>query len=268
MEEMGDDESMAMLASMIIGGWAAWLWYLRGLRISHLGGSAMARAALFLAPPVGLLFLWRGLGAYAAFDVRSDVRYQWLFLAMGSIWVFVLPRCLAFIGVSYRDDALERRNVAAAIAIAGTVVGLAVLFTGSNMGEGPSIWNTVDTAVFATAGLFAAVLVLALATRVGDTIAIERDVATGVRFAGWITASCIVLGRASAGDWVSHGAMLGDLVSVGWPALVFLVVAVLVERALAPRAALPRPSVVSAGVIPAVGYLVVSSFYVATLPGW
>ena len=208
------------------------------------------------------------LTSFAAVDVRQDVRYQFLFVAMGSIWVFLLPRALSFIGVSYRDDALERRNVSATIAIAGTVAGLAILFAGSNMGEGPSIWNTVETAIAATAVLGTAVLVLALTTSVGDTIAVERDLSTGVRFAGWVAASGVVLGRASAGDWTGEDAMIADLALVGWPVVVFLAVAVGLELALRPRVSAPRRSVVAAGVVPAVAYLAVSLAYVASLPGW
>ena len=87
----------------------------------------------------------QGSDEYGAVEVRADVRYQVLFVVMGAAWVFHLPRLLAFIGVSYRDDALERRNTSAAIAIVGTIAGLAIVFAGSNMGEGPSIWNTVAT---------------------------------------------------------------------------------------------------------------------------
>jgi hypothetical protein len=268
MEEMGEDEVFAMLGSLVIGVIAAGIWYARGLGITRLGAPPGSRTLLLLLPPIALLGLQRVLTAFAAVDVREDGRYQFLFVAMGSIWVFVLPRALAIIGVSYRDDALERRNVAASTAIAGTVLGLTILFAGSNMGEGPSIWNTVETAIAATAMLFAAVLILALATSIGDTIAVERDLSSGVRFAGWIAASGVVLGRASAGDWMGEDAMIADLVSVGWPVAVFLAVAVAVELTLRPKVSAPQPNVVTAGVVPAAVYLAVSLAYVASLPSW
>jgi hypothetical protein len=268
MEEMGDDEVMAMLGSLATGLYAAGLWYMRGFGISRLGAPPGSRTLLLVLPLIALAGLWRTLASFAALDVREDARYQFLFVAMGTIWVFVLPRALSFIGVSYRDDALERRNQAAATAIAGTVAGLGILFAGSNMGEGPSIWNTVETAIAATALLFAAVLVLALVTRVGDTIAIERDLSSGVRFAGWIAASGVVLGRASAGDWAGTDAMLADLTRIGWPVAVLLVFAVALELTLRPKVSAPQPSVVTAGVVPALGFVAVSLAYVAYLPHW
>ncbi len=265
-EEMSDDEVFALLLSVALGLVGATLWYLRGLRTSSFGASKPCLAALLLAPLAALAFLWSVLASSAAVEVRTDARYQFLFVAMGSTWVFLLPRMLAFIGVSYRDDALERRNASAAIAIAGTVVGLVLLFAGSNMGEGPSIWNTVATALAGTAALFGVIFVLARSTSLGESIAVERDKPTGVRFAGWIAASGIVLGRAAAGNWVSTEQMLTDLVALGWPVVILLSVAIALERALRPRASNPRPSLLAAGVLPAVAYLALSLVYVAVLP--
>jgi hypothetical protein len=265
MEEMDGDEMMALIVSAVVGVMAAGSWLARGLGTTSLGARMAPRWALLLLPPLALAALWRVLAVDAAIDVRTDVRYQFLFVAMGSIWVWVLPRALAFIGVSYRDDALERRNVAAAIAIAGTVASLGILFAGSNMGEGPSIWNTVATALAATAVLSGSVLILALATEVGDTISVERDVPAGVRFAGWIAASGIVLGRAAAGNWVSSSAMIDDLISIGWPVAVLLAIAVGLELVLRPRVSAPQRSVLATGVVPAAAYLAASLAYVVSV---
>jgi hypothetical protein len=267
-EEMSDDEVFALVVSLAFGLTGAVFWYLRGLRAPWLGASKRSLTVLLLAPLAGLAVLWGILASAAAVEVRTDGRYQFLFVAMGSSWVFLLPRALAFIGVSYRDDALERRNAAAAVALTGAVAGLAVLFAGSNMGEGPSIWNTVATALAATAGLFGIVFVLALSTSLGESIAVERDLATGARFAGLVTASGVVLGRAAAGNWVSTERMIGDLLALGWPVVVLLGFAIVLERALRPRDSDPRPSPFAAGVLPAVVYLALALVYVALLPGW
>jgi hypothetical protein len=267
-EELSEDEVFALVVSVALGLLGAALWYVRGLRTPRLGAAKGHRCALFLAPLAALAYLWSVLATLAAVEVRTDGRYQFLFVAMGATWVFLLPRLLTFIGVSYRDDALERRNPSATTAIAGTILGLALLFAGSNMGEGPSIWNTVASALAATAALFAAVLVLALSTSLGESIAVERDRATGVRFAGWIAGSGLVLGRAAAGNWVSTEAMLADLAAFGWPVVILLSLAIVLEHALRPRATNPQPSLLAAGVLPALAYLTLSGLYVAALPGW
>jgi hypothetical protein len=267
-EEMSGDEVFALVASLAIGAFAAAGWYLRGLRTVRLGGSMGWRAALLLAPPVGLAVLWGVLASWSAVEVRTDVRYQLLFAAMGLVWAFLLPRALAFIGVSYGDDALERRNGAAAAAVTGTVAGCVLVFTGSNVGEGPSIWNTVATALAATTALFGCSFVLARSTALADAIAVERDVATGVRFAGWIAACGLVLGQAAAGNWVSTAAMFADLAARGWPVLGLLVIALFLERSLRPRESDPRPSVFAAGVLPAAAYLALAALHALALAGW
>jgi len=187
---------------------------------------------------------------------------------MGTIWVFHMPRALTFVGVSFRDDVLERHNAAAAFAMGGTVVGLGVLFAGSNMGEGPSIWNTVGTALVATVMLAVAVVVLAMVTGVGDTIAVERDIAAGVRFAGWMVGSGMVLAGAAAGDWAGEEAMIHDLLVGGWPVAVFLAIAVGLELRLRPTVASPKPAVLFAGLLPALGYVGASVAYVGLQGHW
>lgn len=267
MEEMGEDEVMALLASLVAGAMGLRAWYGPGFFVTRMASLAWARNALLLAPLLALGGLWNVLSTAAAFDVTSDLRYQLLFLAMGTIWVFHLPRALTFIGVSYRDDALERRNGAASAALVGGVLGLGALFAGSNMGEGPSIWNTVETALVATGLLAFCVLVLAMITNVGDTISVERDLAAGVRFGAWLAASGLVLAGASAGDWAGEAAMVSDLLANGWPLAMLLAAAIGLELSLRPTLEAPRPAVVVKGLVPAAAYLGSSVAYVALLFG-
>ena len=268
MEDMGEDEVVALMASAVAGIFGLARWYGVGLTTSWLGASRTARLLLLVLPPLAILGLWQVLGTYAAVDVREDFRYQLLFAVMGTIWVLLLPRALTLIGVSFEDDALERRNAAASIAIGGAVVSLGVLFAGSNMGEGPSIWNTVETALVATGVLGIAVLLHALATQVGDSIAVERDVATGLRFAGWIVGSGLVLARASAGDWAGEAAMVNDLVHVGWPVLALLVIAIPTDSLLKPSDRSPSPNLLVAGLLPGFVYVGAAVGYIAALPQW
>lgn len=265
---MDPDEVFAFFASAVIGLMGLGTWYTRGMQRTWLAAPKLPRWAVLVIPLVALAGLWHVLGTYAAIDVREDVRYHALFAVMGTIWAFQLPRALTLIGVSYEDDVLERRNTAAAIALSGAVVALMVLFAGSNMGEGPSIWNTVETAVVATGGLAMAVLLYAIATQVGDSISVERDVSTGVRFAGWLVASGLVLARSCAGDWGGTAAMVGDLLGTGWPVLALLVVAIPVEMRLRPSDRSPTPNVLAAGLVPGLAYLGAAVAYIASLPRW
>lgn len=264
--DMGEDEIVALLASVVAGFFGLSRWYGRGLRTTWLAAPVAARTLLLVLPVVAIGGLWHVLGTYAAADVILYPQYRVLFAVMGMIWAFHVPRALTFIGVSYEDDAIERRNVAASIAVAGAVVASALVFTASNMGEGPSIWNTVETAVFASAVLALAVLLHAVATQVGDSISVERDVASGLRFAGWLVASGLVLARSCMGDWAGEAAMVGDVLAIGWPALALLVVAIPADMLFKPSDRSPVPNVLVAGALPAFVYVGAAVGYLAVLP--
>src|SRR5206468_10738292 len=54
---------------------------------------------------------------------------------------------------SFRDDAVERRNIAALTALCGAVPAVALTYIGGSLGEGPSYWNNVFSASLGTVGL-------------------------------------------------------------------------------------------------------------------
>lgn len=265
---MDPDELFAFFASALIGLMGFGAWYMRGMQMTWLAAPKIPRWMVLALPLVALAGLWHVLGTYAAVDVREDIRYHALFAVMGTIWAFQLPRALTLIGVSYEDDVLERRNTAAAIALSGAVVSLVVLFAGSNMGEGPSIWNTVETAVVATGGLAMGVFLYALTTQVGDSISVERDVSSGLRFAGWMIATGLILARSCAGDWAGDLAMIRDLMGTGWPVIALLVVAIPIDMRLRPSDRSPTPNVLVAGLVPGLAYLGGAIAYIASLPRW
>ena len=177
-------------------------------------------------------------------------------------------RLLPCFGVSPKLDALERRNGAAAWAVAGALVGLTLAFAGGNIGNGPGWWVVVFAAGLASGALLGGWAVVELATDTAETVTVERDTASGVRLAGLLTAAGLVLGRAAAGDWVSAGATVRDFVSVGWPVLLLFAVEVLLHRLFRPKPSNPKPSVVAYGLLPAAGYVVVAVVYVLKVGRW
>ena len=118
----------------------------------------------------------------------------------------------------------------AAVAIAGALLGITLCFAGGNIGDGPGWWVVVFSAGVATAGLFAAWLLLEALTGISDTVTIDRDLAAGVRLGGLLVACGLRLGWAVAGDWISAEATLRDFAANAWLVLVLLAIAVLVER--------------------------------------
>ncbi len=51
---------------------------------------------------------------------------------------------MPIVGVSWRDDALERRKWGGGVGgCGGAVTGAMLIFSGGNIGEGETIWSTV-----------------------------------------------------------------------------------------------------------------------------
>jgi uncharacterized membrane protein YjfL (UPF0719 family) len=161
--------------------------------------------------------------------VREDGRYLAMYLALGALWSGAFISLLPWLGISVRDDALERGNPAAAWAAAGGLLGITLCFAGGNIGDGPS-WTVVVLA----AGLASAALALLwtlfnLFSGVVEKIVVERDECAGIRAAGLFVALGLVLGRGAAGDWVSIGATIRDFAINAWPALPLVAAAVALE---------------------------------------
>src|SRR5204863_3561268 len=102
------------------------------------------------------------------------------------------------------------------VALCGAVLGVALTYTGGNLGERPSYWNNFYWAGLASISLLLLWLVLEIGANVSISIAEERDLASGVRLCGFLLAIGSVLGRAVAGDLHPNHATLRDFGHDGW----------------------------------------------------
>lgn len=248
---MSDGETLVLIVSGLIAIVAWPLWFVRVLRVKSLAPASASLAPVLLAPWVSAALLYAVLKTAASSDVVDDPKYVFMYQVFGAAWVAVGALWLRRLGISLVDDAVERRNAAASWAIAGFVVGLTIVFAGSNIGDGPGWW-----VVLFTGGLATSVYLLLWWGRerfesISETVVIDRDLATGLRIAGWSVATGLVLGRAAAGDWTGTGAAVVDFVDFGWPAVLMTGLAVLVEPRLRPTPETPRPSPLFSGLLPA-----------------
>jgi uncharacterized membrane protein YjfL (UPF0719 family) len=244
------DETMVVVLSLVLT-LLSWAWWYSDLHaVSALRSTPDVRHVLSLAPVAALLVVLAVLKTAASFDVRDSGPYLFQYAAMGAAWIGVGARSFRWLGLSPRDDVAERGNAAAAVALAGACLGLALCYAGGNIGDGPGWWVVVFASGIATAGFLVAWGLLEKLAHPSDGITIDRDLAAGLRFAGFAVGEGLVLGRAAAGDWISAEDTLGDFALLGWPALLLLALAVLLERALVPSAEQPRRSPFACGLLP------------------
>jgi uncharacterized membrane protein YjfL (UPF0719 family) len=205
------------------------------------------------------------LRAAAASDVRTAQPYLLLYGLMGAAWLAVAIRVLPLVGISARDDVIERCNASATFVIAGALLGFALAFAGGNVGDGPGWWVVLFSSGVATLTLFALWLALEAITRVSETVTVDRDPAAGLRLAAFVVATGAICGRAAAGDWVSAEATLRDFAAVARPALLILVLAIVVERLTQPTVNRETPSVVWGGMVPALAYIFIAAVHLYLL---
>jgi hypothetical protein len=204
------------------------------------------------------VFLFRGWGPVGC-----------LFLAIGGgFWIFLSKAIFPWLGLDPDADAIGNRNFAALSASGGAVFAVAATFAGGNIGEGPSILENVFSAGLGTGGLFVMWFALELGGGVSVSITEERDIASGVRFGGFMVAEGLILGRAVAGDWHSAWATARDFVRDGWGAVVVCAVAVAIEQRVKPTMEHPFPSWARCGMLPALIYLALAMVWLWRAGPW
>jgi hypothetical protein len=254
-----DDETFALFAGIAIGLIPFLFWYKALLFHGKFSAPRAQRLPLYLAPLAGLLGLEYVLLHHADPAVRADRDYQWLFLATALVWLNTVRYVAPFLGIGINGDVIERNNSAAVAALTGALVAVMVVYSGGNIGSGPTIWTTLVPAFLGTALLFGFWLVLEAAFHPSTAIGEDRDLAAGLRLAGFLVAVALIFGYAVAGDWVSMDDTISSLILRGWPALIVLIVAGLLEVRLKPTPQVPHRPVLSHGLLPGAGLVLISA---------
>jgi hypothetical protein len=253
--EMSEDEVFVLATSGVLGVMLWLRWFRHCLVISWLRSGLGLRLAVIGIPAACGMLLWLTLRHLAAHDVRDSPVYLAFYLVFGAAWVGVGASLQTLLGLSVRDDVLERRNAAAAWAAAGGLAGLTLCYAGANIGDGPGWWVVLYSALLSTAALLALWAVLEQLTHVSESVTVERDVASGLRLGGFLVAAGLILGRAVAGDWVSMFATNAEFLGAAWPVLVLLLLAVPCEWLCRPGIEHPQPAWFLFGLPPLVIYV-------------
>jgi len=259
------DELIALIFSGMIAfqSWGRFLTQVAGIRPYRY--APVVRFPLYAALVLSGAALYTVISQWSSHDVRDSRQYTFFYLVLGAGWLGLGPAFLRYLNLYLRDDLLERNNVASGWAGGGALLGLTLCFAGGNVGDGPGWWVVIYCAALATGTAALGWILLDALTKVSDNISIERDVSAGIRAGGFWIAAGLVLGRAVAGDWVSFGAANMDFVRLGWPFLLLVAVAMLVELPLRPGGAYEKTSAFLKGMMPAAGYILGASFYVIAL---
>jgi len=224
-----DLEIFAFIASVFLSfkGWSTW--YGDIVSVNRLRAAVSKRLVLLTAPLVCLALILIALTKLAATTVRNDGLYISFYLLVGAGWLGGATLIFPFLGISARDDVLERGNRAASWAVTGALTGASCSFAGANVGNGPGVEAVLFSAVLSSALFIGLWLGMDLLTSISDAITVDRDERAGIRLGGFLLGIGLLSGWSVAGDWVSASATLKDFVISAWPAMLLAAVAVGVE---------------------------------------
>ena len=223
------------------------------------GTAKWQRLPLFLVVPLGLAALEFVLINFADSAVRNNPAYHWLFLLLALGWLNAARYMSAFLGVSLSADVVERNNPAAIAALTGVFAAVMIGYGGGNIGNGATISTTLVSALLAFMGIFAAWFFLELAGKPSAAISEDRDLASGIRLAGFLTAIGLIFGAAMSGDWVSMEETVSDLWRRGWPTIVILAVSIVLENKLGPTRKAPHQPVLTHGILPLLFFIMLAA---------
>jgi len=230
--------------------------------------SSISRWVFGACAATSLAFFAVASRLWGAAEIRASGGEVFFLTFVGAVWLTLATKVFSWLGLSFRDDAVERSNVAALVALCGALMAATFIYAGASIGEGPSYMNNFFCIMLGTSGLIVLWVLLELGAKVSRSITEERDLASGLRMSGFLLAIGLVLGRALAGDWESGAATIRDFVREGWPAVLLWVIALAIERFARPSRGRPFPSWAAFGLLPAGLYVTLAGVWLWHLGAW
>ena len=195
----------------------------------------LAKIILGWLPVVFLILILLTLLNLASFDVVDNSFYILFYILLGYAWMYggLLLVSICF-DLHWFDDAVYLNNKAAMAAITGEFIVLALIYAGSNIGDGPGWWCVIFAG---SLGLFTWIIlgfIVHYFTGIFERITVDRDLGSGIRFLAYSLASGFFLGNACSGDWTSFSATVVEF-AVGWPVLPLTAVIIFLELLFKPH---------------------------------
>ena len=210
--ELSNLEVFVFVASLIFAlkGWIAW--YADLLSLNRLRDQKRQRTVLFVIPIFCMTLLAGVIAKLSALTVRDDPLYLYFgfYILLGAAWVGGASLIFPFLGISARDDALERSNISAIWPIGGALLGISCSFAGANIGNGPGVEAVLLSAALSSVLFFALWFAVDVLTSMSESITVERDEAAGIRMGGFLLGIGLLSGWSVAGDWASASVTLRD----------------------------------------------------------
>ena len=212
------------------GSWTNWyepLISVRGFR-----STKTDKWILGAAPILCLILIAAVLARLSSADVRTDPLEIASYLALGAAWLGASSLLFPFLGISARDDVLERSNHAALWPTIGALAGITFAFAGANIGNGPGSEAVIFSAALSSVLFFALWFVMNAIGSFSDSITIDRDGNSGMRLGAALAGIGLFCGWTVSGNWISFYATVHDFLLSAWPPVLLAAIATTTETIL------------------------------------
>lgn len=113
-------------------------WYNRIYNNWHPEQNQMIKNILALLPLIALAVIIYTLDGLASFDVVGNAFWTFFYVILGYAWIYTgLTAMSAYFDISWTDDVINLKNKSALAAVAGGYLGIAIIYSGANIGDGP-----------------------------------------------------------------------------------------------------------------------------------
>lgn len=208
------------------------------------------------------------LARWGAQEVRQEDGARVFLTLVGTAYLLFCVYFFKWMGIGLREDVVERKNTGALVTFVAATVATALIYVGGSVGEGPSYFENIFSVGLALAAFFIIWILLEAGAKVSMSIAEERDLASGIRFSGFLLAVGLILARAVAGDWHSASATVHDFFRDGWPVAIVFGVALIAELLARPNRHLRVPPWPLFGLVPSLLYLAIAGVWLRHLGAW
>jgi hypothetical protein len=211
----------------------SWLsWYQPLTSIRAFRATKSDKWILGAAPILCLILIAAVLATLSSSDVRTDPLEIASYLALGAAWLGGSSLLFPFLGISARDDVLERSNRAGLWPIVGALAGITFAFADANIGNGPGPAAVIFSAGLSSALFFAIWWAMDAIASFSDSITIDRDKNSGMRLSAALAGIGLLCGWAVSGNWVSLPGTAHDFLLSAWPAVLLGAIATAGEKIL------------------------------------
>lgn len=218
-------EFILLVFSIFYTGVSISSWYKKLQEVEPVRRDKVIKYVMTFLPIASFFIILFTLKVLASFDVVNDFIYIIFYILLGYSWTFLgLLFVFRFFDISWVDDVLNLNNKAALYTVSGAFLGIVLIYSGANIGDGPGWWCVIFAGGLGIITWFLLGRLVHSVTDVFERITVDRDINCGFRTGAYLLASGIILARASAGDWTSFSSTVVEFL-VGWPVLLLTALA-------------------------------------------